>query len=591
MGLIPQNFIDDLVARTDIVELINARVPLKKAGKNYQACCPFHNEKSPSFTVSPQKQFYHCFGCGANGTALGFLMEHDRLEFVDAVEELARQHGLEVPREGGHNPQKSTQLRSLHELMSQASQFYQQQLRQHQPAVDYLKQRGIDGSTAKAFGLGYAPNGWDNLIKALAKDHKSQQQLITTGMLIEKEGQQQGRNAYDRFRDRIMFPIRDSRGRVIAFGGRVMGDEKPKYLNSPETPLFHKGKELYGLYEARQSLREIPRLLVVEGYMDVIALAQFGIPYAVATLGTALTEDHTGPLFRQTAEVVFCFDGDTAGRRAAQKALEVCLPAMKDGRQVKFLFLPDGEDPDTMVRSHGKASFEQAVRNSQPLSEFLLQTLCEGIQLNSIDGRARLVEVARPWLGQIPVGTFRNLLADAIAAHAKTNRQEVLRNAATPSAVPQRPAKPLTSPDRLTLTQRAIATLLHNPTAAAGVSFPEALALSEDPGHLVLATLHTRAALKKPTTAQLIESTRDNPSHHRRLSQLLAQTQELHGTQDEYAAALSALTKQLNKQLSQQASQKLSGAKPSQMSEEQKAQLREQLAKQAGQKKPNNSAS
>ena len=584
MGLIPQNFIDDLIARTDIVELINARVPLKKAGKNYQACCPFHNEKSPSFTVSQQKQFYHCFGCGANGSALGFLMEHDRLEFVDAVEELARQHGLDVPREGGSAPQKSIQLRSLHELMEQASLFYQQQLRGHQPAVDYLKQRGIDGSTAKTFGMGYAPKGWDGLIKALAKDKNTQQQLITTGMLIEKDGAQQDHNAYDRFRDRIMFPIRDSRGRVIAFGGRVMGDEKPKYLNSPETPLFHKGKELYGLYEARQSLREIKRLLVVEGYMDVIALAQFGIPYAVATLGTALTEDHIGPLFRQTQEVVFCFDGDAAGRRAAQKALEVCLPAMKDGRQVKFLFLPDGEDPDTMVRSQGQEKFETSVVEAQPLSEFLIQTLCDGIQLSSIDGRARLVELARPWLARIPVGVFRNLLAEALATRAQVKPVELLRNNPGAATVPQRKPKPAEPLNRLTLTQRAIATLLHNPTAAAGISFPEALALSDDPGHQVLATLHTRAALKKPNTAQLIESTRENPAYHRRLSQLLIQTQELHGTQEEYASALEAIATQLEKQQRKDASQNLASAKPSQMSDEQKAQLRQQLAAQASNK-------
>lgn len=582
MGLIPQHFIDDLVARTDIVELINARVTLKKAGKNYQACCPFHNEKSPSFTVSPQKQFYHCFGCSANGTALGFLMEYDRLEFVDAVEELARIHGVEVPREGGDNRQQSTRLKSLHELMEQANQFFQQQLRKHPPAIDYLKQREIDGSTAKAFGMGYAPNAWDGLIHGLASNNEIQQQLITTGMLIEKDGQSGGtRNAYDRFRDRIMFPIRDTRGRVIAFGGRVMGDEKPKYLNSPETPLFHKGKELYGLYEARQALREVKRLLVVEGYMDVIALAQCGIPYAVATLGTALTEDHLTPLFRATAEVVFCFDGDAAGRRAASKALEVCLPAMKDGRQVKFLFLPDGEDPDTLVRKQGQQQFEQAVSDAMPLSTFLIQTLSDGIQLNSIDGRARLVELARPWLAKIPVGVFRNLLSEELANHAKVKPVELLRNNPAPSGVPQRQAKPTISGTRLTLTQRALATLLHNPIAASTTSIPESIALSEDPGLTVLAELHARAAIKQPSTGQLLESMRANQRYFKRLTELVAQTQNLHASAEEYAEVLQRIDLDVQQQQLQQNTAHIQAASPSQMSDEEKAQLRKQMAEAA----------
>lgn len=581
MGLIPQQFIDDLVARTDIVELINARVPLKKAGKNYQACCPFHNEKSPSFTVSPQKQFYHCFGCGANGTALGFLMEYDRMEFVDAVEELARQHGLEVPREGGNqrNPQQSQRLKSLHELLEAASNYYQQQLPKQTAAVDYLKQRGIDGSTAKAFGLGYAPNAWDGLINALAYNADTQQQLITTGMLIEKEGGA-GR-AYDRFRDRIMFPIRDTRGRVIAFGGRVLGDEKPKYLNSPETPLFHKGKELYGLYEARQALREIPKLLVVEGYMDVIALAQHGIPYAVATLGTALTEEHLTPLFRATAEVIFCFDGDAAGRRAAAKAMEVCLGAMKDGRQVKFLFLPDGEDPDTLVRKQGQTEFETATNNAMPLSSFLIQTLCDGIQLNSIDGRARLVELARPWLAKIPTGVFRNLLSEELANRAQVNSIELLRNNPALSDVPQRPAKPAMSSTRLTITQRALATLLHNPAAAAETTIPESIALSEDAGLQVLAELHTRAALSKPSTAQLLESMRGNEAYFRRLNQLVTQTQNLHASKEEYAEILERIHYELQNQAIKATTSKVNARSPSQLTEEDKAALRQQLAQQA----------
>ncbi|MDD9893444.1 MAG: toprim domain-containing protein, partial [Gammaproteobacteria bacterium] len=418
--------------------------------------------------------------------------------------------------------------------------------------------------------------------KALANNAETQKQLITTGMLIEKEGQSGGsRNAYDRFRDRIMFPIRDTRGRVIAFGGRVMGDEKPKYLNSPETPLFHKGKELYGLYEARQALREIPRLLVVEGYMDVIALAQHGIPYAVATLGTALTDEHVTPLFRATSEVVFCFDGDAAGRRAAAKAMDVCLGAMKDGRQVKFLFLPDGEDPDTLVRQKGQEEFEAAVNQATPLSSFLIQTLSDGIQLNSIDGRARLVELARPWLAKIPVGVFRNLLAEELATRAQVKPIELLRNNPALSDVPQRPAKPVQSGSRLTLTQRALATLLHNPAAASNTPVPESIALSDDAGLQVLAELHTRAAMNKPNTAQLLESMRSNEAYYRRLNQLVTQTQNLHASAEEYAETLQRIDQQIQENTLRATAAKVKAASPSQLSEEDKAELRKKLAEQA----------
>lgn len=382
-GRIPQQFIDDLLNRVDIVEVVDSRVPLKKKGKEYSACCPFHSEKTPSFTVSQNKQFYHCFGCKANGSAIGFLMEYEHLSFPEAIEELARSQGIDVPYEGGQRPDPAVKKAQtdLYDLMQQTDQYYQQQLRQHeqaQTAVDYLKQRGLSGEVAKDFGIGFAPDGWDNLIKALGNTAEKEKALVTAGMLIKKENGK----CYDRFRDRIMFPIRDRRGRCIAFGGRILPKDQPndkdaKYLNSPETPLFHKGRELYGLYEARQALRDIPRLMVVEGYMDVVALAQFDVRYAVATLGTATTADHLQRLFQLTSEVVFCFDGDRAGKDAAWRALQVCLPEMRDGRETRFMFLPDGEDPDSYIRKIGKETFELEIKKSQTFSEYLFKQLTD----------------------------------------------------------------------------------------------------------------------------------------------------------------------------------------------------------------------
>ncbi len=352
-GLIPQSFIDDLLNRSDIVEVVGSRIQLKKAGKNYTARCPFHNEKTPSFSVSPDKQFYYCFGCGAGGNALGFIMDHDHLDFPQAVEELARRAGLEVPREDsgrGHKPRQPVDS-PLYPLLAAAADFYRQALKSHparKAAVDYLKGRGLSGVIARDFGLGFAPPGWDNLLKHLGGDALQQKALIDAGLLIENA---ESGKRYDRFRDRVMFPIRDSRGRVIAFGGRVLGDDKPKYLNSPETPVFHKGQELYGLYEARQANRDLDEIIVVEGYMDVIALAQQGLRNAVATLGTATSEEHLKRLFRLVPSVLFCFDGDSAGRKAAWRALEATLPNLQDGRRARFLFLPEGEDPDSLVRA------------------------------------------------------------------------------------------------------------------------------------------------------------------------------------------------------------------------------------------------
>ena len=415
-GRIPQYFIDDLLARIDIVDIVDNRVKLKKTGRNYSACCPFHKEKTPSFTVSPDKQFYYCFGCGASGNALGFVMDHDHLDFLTAVDSLAGIMGLEIPKEQNDIRRRGPDNTELYGLMNKAVEFYIQQLRQHNQssrAINYLKGRGLDGQIAKNFAIGFAPPGWNNLQNDLGGSPEKEKKLINTGMLVENEDS--GR-IYDRFRDRIMFPIRDSRGRYIAFGGRVLGDEKPKYLNSPESPIFHKGKELYGLYEARQANRKLNRIIVVEGYMDVVALAQQGITTSVATLGTATTADHMQRLFKVVPEVLFCFDGDDAGRRAAWRALESTLPNMTDGRQARFMFLPQGEDPDSMVRQEGAEHFlERLQSQALSLDNFLFRELEDGLDLTTMDGRARLAKLAQPYLSKLPEGLFYQLLIKKLA--------------------------------------------------------------------------------------------------------------------------------------------------------------------------------
>ena len=415
-GRIPQTFIDDLLARVDIVDVVDSRVKLKKTGRNYSACCPFHKEKTPSFSVSPDKQFYYCFGCGASGNAIGFVMDFDHLDFPAAVDNLAGTQGMEVPREQGSRQGRRPDYSELYELMTRASDYYQEQLKAAPDAprvINYLKQRGLDGQTCKQFGIGFAPRGWDNLQNLLATSDEKEEQLIKTGMLVENE---ESKKRYDRFRDRVMFPIRDSRGRIIAFGGRVLGDAKPKYLNSPESPIFHKGRELYGLYEAKKNNRSLDRILVVEGYMDVVALSQLGISNAVATLGTATTLEHMQRLFKTVPEVVFCFDGDDAGRRAAWRALESTLPNMQDGRQARFLFLPQGEDPDSMVRQEGSEQFLQRIQDQAlSLDSFLFKELEDGLDLHTMDGRARLTKLAQPYLSKLPDGIFRQLLLQKLS--------------------------------------------------------------------------------------------------------------------------------------------------------------------------------
>ncbi|MGY2136892.1 DNA primase [Pseudomonas reactans] len=412
-GLIPQSFIDDLLNRTDIVDVVSSRVQLKKAGKNYTACCPFHKEKTPSFSVSPDKQFYYCFGCGAGGNALGFLMDHDNLDFPQAIEDLAKAAGMEVPREESGRPHKPRQPTDspLYPLLTAAADFYRQALKSHpqrKAAVDYLKGRGLTGEIARDFGLGFAPPGWDNLYKHLSSDTLQQKAMIDAGLLVENA--ETGKR-YDRFRDRVMFPIRDSRGRIIAFGGRVLGDDKPKYLNSPETPVFHKGQELYGLFEARKNNRNLDEIIVVEGYMDVIALAQQGLRNAVATLGTATSEEHMKRLFRVVPSVLFCFDGDQAGRNAAWRALEATLSSLQDGRRARFLFLPEGEDPDTLVRSEGTDAFRARInQHAQPLADYFFQQLTEEADPRSLEGKAHMATLAAPLIDKVPGANLKSLM-------------------------------------------------------------------------------------------------------------------------------------------------------------------------------------
>ena len=491
-GRIPQHFIDELMSRVDIADVISEHVTLKQAGKEYKACCPFHDEKSPSFTVVSDKQFYHCFGCGAHGTVIGFLMDYAHMDFVDVVEVLAQRAGLSIPYEESTD-EKREDHHELYELQEQAAAFFSRQLRQHSTApraVEYLKQRGVSGEVANEFQIGYAPDGWDNLLETF--DNSQKKRLVHCGLAIEKDNGQ----CYDRFRERIMFPIRDRRGRVVGFGGRSLGDGTPKYLNSPETPIFHKGRELYGLYQARKSIRKLTRMLVVEGYMDVVALAQFDIRYAVAALGTAITAEHIERLFRTTSDVVFCFDGDEAGRRAAWRSVETTMSALRDGRQAFFLFLPDGEDPDTMVRRDGRAAFEARVDAAISLSAFFFGHLTAEVDMDSIDGRAKLVELARPLLANLPSGTFKRLMAKRLGElsgdeesatltfeQADRGRVAKIRRAQAPRVSGQSPVR------------RTITLLLHYPELVEQLSDQHDLQTLTTPGIPLLTELVT--VLKK----------------------------------------------------------------------------------------------
>jgi len=458
MARIPDAFIDDLLARSDIVEVVGSRVPLKRQGKEYSARCPFHDERSASFTVSPTKQFYHCFGCGAHGTAISFLMNYDRLEFLDAVDELAKRVGMEVPRDTQpRTAQQQDDSRELYAALDAATRFFQKSLEGSDTARAYLDQRGVDEENRTRFAIGYAPDGYSALKDALGKDERRMKLLDRAGLFSKND---RG-HVYDKFRDRVMFPIFDRRGRVIAYGGRVLEkDDGPKYLNSPETALFHKGRELYGLWQVRQANQKIERLIVVEGYMDVVSLFQFGVTQAVATLGTATTPDHAELLFRNAPDVFFCFDGDAAGRRAGWRALESVLPRMKDGRQAFFLFLPDGEDPDTIVRKEGKDGFDERLRQATPLSQFFFDELTREVNMATLDGKARLAERARPMLAQIPDGAFGDLMKQQLATLTGLGAKP----AAAPASRP--PARAVAPAQRRSLVRAAIAILLQQPSLA-----------------------------------------------------------------------------------------------------------------------------
>ncbi len=611
-GRIPERFIDDLLARIDIVDVIQERVPLKKGGKDWSARCPFHDERSASFTVSPTKQFYHCFGCGAHGSAIGFLMNYDRLEFPDAIEELATRAGLKVPYEGGREAPREDAT-DLYNLLDAAAKFYRRQLGENPAARAYFADRGLDDTILARFNLGYAPDGWDVLKSALGTTAQRIALLEKTGMLTS--GERGGK--YDRFRDRVMFPILDRRGRTIAFGGRILTQPKtksaaldssaaaegnavvekseglqpsdvraqdarksepksdgPKYLNSPETPLFHKGRELFGLWQVREAHAKIPRLIVVEGYMDVISLHQYGITQAVATLGTATTRDHAEILFRQCADVFFCFDGDRAGRQAAWRAVESVLPRMRDGRQAMFLFLPDGEDPDSLVRKEGLAGFEQRLKDATPLSEFFFAETAKDVNLASLDGKARLAERARPLLAQIPDGAFRDLMLAELDKSTGVRMQV----AASPADTTTKPRN--ARPQQRSLVRAAITLLVQQPALAGLLETPRAFAGLRQPGIPLLVEL-IDLCRQRPgiSTGALLEHFAERDEA--KALQKLAMAEFPGGEHEARAEFLDALA-QLDRQTAQQRiDDLLRSQSENALDDAQKAQLRALLANKA----------
>ncbi|MFI4884126.1 MAG: DNA primase [Steroidobacterales bacterium] len=559
----PQSFIDELIARADIVEVIGSRVQLKKAGREYKACCPFHNEKTASFWVSPEKQFYHCFGCGAHGTVLRFLMEHDRMAFPEAVEELAGRLGLEVPHEGGSQPaQPHRNSDSLYDLMASVAGFYSEALTRDERAQRYLAGRRLDPEIIRRFGIGYAPNAWNEVLRRFGRDDSMRGALAELGLIVERDGarNQIGERHYDRFRDRVMFPIRDARGRTIAFGGRILDKGEPKYLNSPETTLFHKGRELYGLYEVRRTRSNLKRLLVVEGYMDVVRLHQSGIDYAVATLGTATTPDHLKQVFRLVSEVVFAFDGDRAGRAAAWRALQNALPQAQEGREIRFLFLPEGHDPDTLVGEEGRAAFEKRLDSSTlSLADYLVRELSEHADLRGAGGRARFGELARPLLEKVPEGVYRRLLLEKIAKIVLLSPENLQREWDASSAPPQGTSAPGSAPrapgsaGRGSVVRQAIACLLSFPSIAQEVTAAERDGLSscEEPGVTLLRELlDNLRAQPARVPGQVIERWRDRPGGEA-LQKLLQSEQILGG-----AAAATAELKGTLRKLAERTLQK-----------------------------------
>ena len=579
-GRIPQHFIDDLLARTDIVDLIDGFVPLRQAGRNFSALCPFHEEKTPSFTVSRDKQFYHCFGCGANGSAIGFLMDFHHLDFISAVEELAERAGLEVPYEGG-DAKKHGEATELYELMELAARFYQKQLQEHPQSARaraYLQRRGISEELISGFELGFAPAGWENLISALGRSDAAKQRLYKAGLVIRRDSG----SYYDRFRDRVIYPIRDLRGRAIGFGGRVINDGTPKYLNSPETPVFHKGRELYGLYQARRADKNLKRLYVVEGYMDVLALAGHGVTNAVATLGTAVTGNHLETIFRHIPEVIFCFDGDEAGRRAGWRALETTLPVLRDGRQAFFLFLPQGEDPDDYIRRHGRDDFTDSGKLLS-LSDYLLQELTREFNPAINEHKANLVHRAEPFLTKLPQSGLKQLLVERLSTLSGRDAKDVTRALAQQAGTGKRdtvdpgPARG----DRKLLTQ-AIRLLLQEPGLAMKLGPEDGLESSAIPGVDFLAQL-IRLIRDNPgiTCARIIEHWRGT-RYERRLAELAPSGQSRYAADEaglqtpEYLESefLGAM-QQLRRETRRQRLAELSGiSRASELSEEHKALLR-----------------
>ena len=585
-GRIPQDFIDELTQRADIVDLVGRRVQLKKAGREYKACCPFHDEKTPSFTVSPDKGFYHCFGCGAHGTALGFLMEFDRLEFVDAVEELAQSLGLDVPRD--ERGERRAPVAPVFDVLGEAARHYRQALKEFPAAVEYLRQRGLDGETARHFGIGYAPPGWDWLLGRFPDTEEARRQLLAAGLITARDNG----GHYDRFRDRIVFPIRDGRGRVVGFGGRILGDGEPKYLNSPETAVFHKGRELYGLYELRQAHRAPETVLVVEGYMDVAGLVRHGVTNAVATLGTATTPEHLRRLFRATQKIVFCFDGDRAGRDAAWRALNTCLPELRSGRQVDFLFLPDGEDPDSLVRKDGAEGWQQRLDGSMSLSDYLLGELRTDADLASLDGRARLAEKAGPLLEKMPAGVYRELLLERLAQEVGLGRQrlEALLDAGERPGADRGPPQPLQlrrSGIRRSLVRRAIQLLLNYPQAgarlAAGDELPDIARSGQRGVPLLLELLEIAAGAPDISPAGLLERFRDR-AEGPHLQALLAEEEPLDAAAAarELADSLQRLALAAERQRLEELSRKAAESSLSQAEKEEMRLLRRDEAGQAG---------
>lgn len=579
-GSIPRTFIDDLLTRVDIVDVIDSRVTLKKAGKDFKACCPFHSEKTPSFTVSRQKQLYHCFGCGAGGSVIRFLMDYERLDFVEVVQELAKSLGLEVPYEGGRPRPRSLASNAvdLYELMEKVAKYYAVQLRQNarkEIAIDYLKKRGLSGEVAKRFELGYAPDGWNNLEKVFSSDSRLLKRLTQTGMLIEKDNGK----TYDRFRDRIMFPIRDRRGRVIAFGGRIINEGTPKYLNSPETAIFHKSQELYGLYHVLKQPGAVENVLVVEGYMDVVSLSNRGVTNAVATLGTAISPAHVQVLVKHTNEIIYCFDGDNAGRKAAWRALEVSLPSLKDGLQFKFMFLPEGEDPDTMVSAVGAQGFVTLQRQAKPLSDFMIDYLLERADHKTVDGQARLIELAKPLMIQLPKGVYAQLLTSRLAERINMPEAELFARFYSNSRTVGQNLRVnnLVQAEKPSVIRLAIAMLLEKPSLAQSVDSVDRLRLLNMPGaELLWQMLVFIQSNPNISAGAMLEHWRDTREGDF-LRQILRWEHHVpeQGVESEFAGAIDILFRELKRQ---RLNALLSQSKFAPLSPDEKAELARLLA-------------